>query len=239
MNDVAANLIALLNGNVVPTGAAVLTDGTTAGGTITVGTTAPGSPGPRDVWIDPAASPQASDIAGVVPLAIFLAPGDIIYATAAGALVRLPIGTPGQALIVSPDGTDLEYATPSAPTVVRTHYVKTVTATPSATSGTYGTVQTDGLDASDTSIVPLGIVYTPTGVASETVTLAVVATYNDATTATISNTITNNTAGSFGASGFSGLFTDGKYIVSLAIKAKSTINSSAASISVTVFGLNT
>ncbi len=220
---------------------AVITDGTTDGGTITVGTTAPPSPGPRDFWVDPAASPQATDISGVIGVSAVLAAGDLIVGNGNASIERLPIGSTGQILTVGgSDPSGLEWAPATSPNVVRSLYLQSPAAvTPSATSGTYGTTQSVGLDASTTSMVPIGILWSSSGVSGETITLQGTATYQDASTASGSVTISSNTNSAFTATNLSGLWQDGKYIVSIGFHAKSTINSSAASIAITVFGIST
>lgn len=64
------------------------------------------------VEVDLDGNPVVSGINRDIPKSIIDAPGDLIVGTDADSVGRLPIGSPGQALLVAPDGISLEYSVP-------------------------------------------------------------------------------------------------------------------------------
>jgi hypothetical protein len=110
-------------------------------------------------------------------------------------------------------------------------YNKSTVANPSATANTNGT-QVDLTPPSGfASIVPLGMNIVIGGtVGSETITAQVIATYSDSTTATLSKTFTATGTTALTTTDFITLFKDGVFINKLSVVSKTTIASTAATV---------
>lgn len=95
-----------------------------------------------------------------------------------------------------------------------------------------------GLDATYNAIVPLGMVWTSTGLATETVTVNVSPTFDNGAGTNFQITFTTNTTQNPTFTELVNFVTDGHYLVGAGIKAKSSISSSAAQVTMTLFGQN-
>lgn len=112
--------------------------------------------------------------------------------------------------------------------------------TPSATINTLGSTVTQTPDSGFTALFPTGVTFAASSVVSETVTVQITVTWNDATTTVFSPTTTTSTTTNLSVSQMVSLMAggDGKRAVSIAWAIKSSIGSSTASVTATVLGLN-
>ncbi|HEV2412203.1 MAG TPA: glycosyl hydrolase family 28-related protein [Candidatus Saccharimonadales bacterium] len=116
----------------------------------------------------------------------------------------------------------------------------TASITPSATSGTFGSSVALSPDSTYIGILPVAIDIVTTGLGSETLTVQSTVTWNDSTTSQNSIGITTNATTNVSASQMISIMLggDGKYATQISWAAKSSINSSGASATVSVFGVN-
>ena len=113
---------------------------------------------------------------------------------------------------------------------------------PSATINTNGAAVTLSADASFTGFLPTMMTIVSTGLASETITINTVTTYNDNTVNTQNSltTVTTNATTSASVAATIGMLlnSDARMVKSIAFTVKSSIASSAASLTFNVAGLN-
>lgn len=113
---------------------------------------------------------------------------------------------------------------------------------PSATINTLGAAVTLSADTGFTGYLPTAMTIVSTGLGSETVTIQTVTTYNDNTTNTQSaiTTITTNGTAGVNLSVMVGMLlgSDARTVKTIAFSVKSSIASSAASLTFNVIGLN-
>lgn len=154
-------------------------------------------------------------------------------------------GAQTAAAVLAGDGTHvtLRALTPADMAGLLTTYDKTASPiTPNATAGTLGSPVTISNIAGYSGFTALVMNFVTSGLGSETVTLQSVVTYTDnstGTTAALTTFTTNATTATSSSTILAMLAAaDGKIVKSIAFSVKSTINSSAASLTVHCLGIN-